>query len=175
MIDADSALRTEHARNLVATVGDARNPFRQAGHRQAVFLHRHEHAESAAGLALAFSAVAGTQAYWFCRQYKTHGAALASTSIGCGHVAYSCRCLSVASQTCALPPSANSSIPVTKLESSEPRKSATLAISSGAAMRPIGTVDTMRAMASGGMAAFLSPGSGNCTNGSTRGAYRPQP
>jgi len=34
-------------------------------------------------------------------------------------------------------------------ESSEPRKSATLAISSGSAMRPIGTVDTMRAMASG--------------------------
>jgi hypothetical protein len=57
-------------------------------------------------------------------------------------------------QTCALPPSANSSIPVTKLESSEPRKSATLAISSGSAMRPIGTVDTMRPKASAGMAAF---------------------
>src|SRR6266478_6766704 len=134
MIDADSALRTEHARNLVATVGDARNPFRQAGHRQAVFLHRHEHAESAAGLALAFSAVAGTQAYWFCRQYKTHGAALASTSIGCGHVAYSGRYLSVASQTCALPPSANRSIPVTKHASPDPTRKAHPASSSGSAL-----------------------------------------
>src|SRR5882672_3478257 len=86
MIDADSALWTEHARNLIAAVRDTRNLLCQAGHLQAVFPHRHEHAEGAAGLALAFFAVTGTQAYWLCRQYKTHGAALASTGVGCGHV-----------------------------------------------------------------------------------------
>src|SRR6266404_392614 len=51
-------------------------------------------------------------------------------------------------QICALPPSTNSSMPVTKLESSDARKSAALAISSGEPMRPIGTVDTIRAIAS---------------------------
>src|SRR5882757_2734062 len=86
MIDADSTLWTEHARNLIAAVRDTRNLLCQAGHLQAVFPHRHEHAEGAAGLALAFFAVTGTQAYWLCRQYKTHGAALASTGVGCGHV-----------------------------------------------------------------------------------------
>src|ERR1700730_5360987 len=49
MIDADSALGTERTRNLVATVGDTRRLLRQAGHCQAVFLHRHGHAEGAAG------------------------------------------------------------------------------------------------------------------------------
>jgi len=39
-----------------------------------------------------------------------------------------------------LPPSTNSSIPVTKLESSDDRNNATLATSSGSPMRPIGTV-----------------------------------
>src|SRR5260370_38630402 len=53
-------------------------------------------------------------------------------------------------QTCALPPSTNSSIPVTKLESSDARNNAVLAISSGSPMRPIGTVDTIRAITSGG-------------------------
>jgi hypothetical protein len=72
MIDADPALGTEHTRNLVATVGDARKLLRRAGHCQAVFRHRHGHAEGAAGLALAFFAVAGNQAYWFRRQYVTH-------------------------------------------------------------------------------------------------------
>ena len=71
MIDADSALGTEHTRHLVATVGDTRNLLRQAGHCQAVFLQRHGHAEGAAGLALAFFAVAGNQAYWLRRQYVT--------------------------------------------------------------------------------------------------------
>src|SRR5579862_4043265 len=51
-------------------------------------------------------------------------------------------------QTCALPPSTNSSIPVTKLESSEARYSAALATSSGFPMRPMGMVDTMRAITS---------------------------
>ncbi len=41
-------------------------------------------------------------------------------------------------------------MPVTKLESSEARNSAALAISPDVPMRPIGTVDTIRAMASGG-------------------------
>src|SRR6266481_4600838 len=68
MIDADSAIRTEHTGNLVATVGATRKLLRQAGHCQAVFRHRHGHAEGAAGLALALFAVAGNQAYWFCRQ-----------------------------------------------------------------------------------------------------------
>jgi hypothetical protein len=72
MIDADPALGTEHTRNLVATVGDARKLLRRAGYCQAVFRHRHGHAEGAAGLALAFFAVAGSQAYWFRRQYVTH-------------------------------------------------------------------------------------------------------
>src|SRR6202453_582182 len=51
-------------------------------------------------------------------------------------------------QICALPPSTYSSIPVTKLESSEARNNATLATSSGSPMRPIGMVDTMRAITS---------------------------
>jgi DNA-binding transcriptional LysR family regulator len=68
MIDADSALGTEHTHNLVAAVGDTRYLLRQAGHCQAVFLHRHGHAEGAAGLALAFFAVAGSQAYWLRHQ-----------------------------------------------------------------------------------------------------------
>src|ERR1700722_713948 len=51
---------------------------------------------------------------------------------------------------CPLPPSTKSSIPVTKLESSEARNSAALAISSGSPTRPIGMVDTIRAMASAG-------------------------
>src|ERR1700722_5217359 len=51
-------------------------------------------------------------------------------------------------QICALPPSTNSSIPVTKLESSDARNNATLATSSGSPMRPIGMVDTMRAITS---------------------------
>ena len=40
--------------------------------------------------------------------------------------------------TCAMPPSAKSSVPVTKLLSSDARKSTALATSSGAPMRPIG-------------------------------------
>src|SRR6202007_1751900 len=55
-----------------------------------------------------------------------------------------------ADQTCPLPPSTNSSMPVTKLESSEARNSTAFAISSGSPMRPIGMVDTIRAMASAG-------------------------
>src|ERR1700723_853752 len=51
-------------------------------------------------------------------------------------------------QICALPPSTNSSIPVTKRESSDARNNATLATSSGSPMRPIGMVDTMRAITS---------------------------
>jgi HD domain len=53
-------------------------------------------------------------------------------------------------QICALPPSTNSSMPVTKLESSQARNSAVLAISSGFPIRPIGMVDTILAMASAG-------------------------
>jgi hypothetical protein len=45
-----------------------------------------------------------------------------------------------------LPPSTNSSLPVTKLESSEARNSAALAISSGSLIRPIGIVETIRAI-----------------------------
>src|SRR5258707_1573708 len=41
-------------------------------------------------------------------------------------------------------------MPVTKLESSEARNSAALAISSGSPIRPIGIVDTIRAIASTG-------------------------
>src|SRR6202021_4174813 len=52
-------------------------------------------------------------------------------------------------QIWALPPSTNSSIPVTKLESSEARNNATFATSSGSPMRPIGMVDTIRAITSG--------------------------
>src|SRR5882762_9428915 len=51
-------------------------------------------------------------------------------------------------QTWALPPSTNSSIPVTKLESSDARNNATFATSSGSPMRPIGMVDTIRAITS---------------------------
>ncbi len=46
-------------------------------------------------------------------------------------------------QTCAAPPSTNNSMPVTKLESSEARNTATLAISSALPMRPIGMVATI--------------------------------
>jgi hypothetical protein len=53
-------------------------------------------------------------------------------------------------QICPLPPSTNSSMPVMKLESSEARNNTALAISSGSPMRPIGMVDTIRAMASVG-------------------------
>jgi hypothetical protein len=53
-------------------------------------------------------------------------------------------------QIWALPPSTNSSMPVMKLESSEARNSAALAISPGEPMRPIGMVDTILAIASGG-------------------------
>ena len=45
-------------------------------------------------------------------------------------------------QICAVPPSTNNSIPVTKLESSEARKSAAVAISWGWPIRPIGIKDT---------------------------------
>lgn len=45
----------------------------------------------------------------------------------------------VAPQTCAAPPSANNSLPLTKLEASEARNTATLPISSGSPTRPIGT------------------------------------
>src|SRR5437879_10002102 len=51
-------------------------------------------------------------------------------------------------QIWALPPSTNSSIPVTKLESSEARNNATFATSSGSPMRPMGMVDTIRAITS---------------------------
>src|SRR5712664_607178 len=51
-------------------------------------------------------------------------------------------------QIWALPPSTNSSMPVTKLESSEARNNPTLATSSGSPMRPIGTVDTICAITS---------------------------
>src|ERR1700722_13970725 len=53
-------------------------------------------------------------------------------------------------QICALPPSTKSSIPVTKLESSDARKRAALAISSDSPMRPIGMVDAIHAIASAG-------------------------
>ena len=52
-------------------------------------------------------------------------------------------------QIWALPPSTNSSIPVTKLESSDARNKAALATSSGSPIRPIGMVDTIRAITSG--------------------------
>src|ERR1700733_13041096 len=51
-------------------------------------------------------------------------------------------------QTCARPPSTNSSTPVTKLESSDARYNAALATSSGSPMRPIGTVESIRAITS---------------------------
>src|SRR5260370_38545693 len=51
-------------------------------------------------------------------------------------------------QIWALPPSTNRSIPVAKLESSEARNNAPLATSSGSPMRPIGIVDTIRAITS---------------------------
>jgi hypothetical protein len=56
-------------------------------------------------------------------------------------------------QICALPPSMDSSIPVTKLESSEARNSAALATSAGSPSRPIGMVDTILSMVSSGCAA----------------------
>src|SRR6266404_2470160 len=43
--------------------------------------------------------------------------------------------------TCAIPPSAKSSMPVTKLESSDARNRATLATSSACPMRPSGTCE----------------------------------
>src|SRR5260370_42175032 len=52
-------------------------------------------------------------------------------------------------QIWALPPSTNSSIPVTKLESSEARNSAAFATSLGSPIRPIGMVETIRAITSG--------------------------
>src|SRR3984893_7473322 len=52
-------------------------------------------------------------------------------------------------QTWARPPSTNNSMPVTKLESSEARNNAAFATSSGSPMRPIGMVDTIRAITSG--------------------------
>jgi hypothetical protein len=51
-------------------------------------------------------------------------------------------------QICALPPSTKSSMPVTKLESSEARNSAALATSSGSPMRPIGMVEAIFSMVS---------------------------
>src|SRR5258708_16795683 len=54
-----------------------------------------------------------------------------------------------ADQTWPRPPSTNSSMPVTKLESSEARNTAALATSSGSPMRPIGMVATILAMMSG--------------------------
>jgi hypothetical protein len=45
-------------------------------------------------------------------------------------------------QICATPPSTNSSMPVTKLESLEARKSAAVAISSGRPIVPRGMSDT---------------------------------
>src|ERR1700746_426694 len=70
MIDADSALGTEHPRNFVATLGDTRKLLRQAGHGQAVFIHTH--AQGAPGCARAFFPVPGTQAYGVRRQSVTH-------------------------------------------------------------------------------------------------------
>src|ERR1700690_54834 len=58
-------------------------------------------------------------------------------------------------QTCAVPPSTNSSMPVTKLESSEARNTATLAISSALPMRPIGMLATIWAMACFGSGAKI--------------------
>src|SRR5882757_7163532 len=55
-----------------------------------------------------------------------------------------------AGQTCPRPPSTNSSMPVTKLESSEARNTAALATSSGSPTRPIGMEARILAMASGG-------------------------
>src|SRR5579864_4736818 len=52
-------------------------------------------------------------------------------------------------QICALPPSTNSSMPVTKLESSEARNNAAFATSSGSPIRPMGMVETIRATTSG--------------------------
>jgi hypothetical protein len=55
---------------------------------------------------------------------------------------------SIDAQICALPPSTKSSMPVTKLESSEARNRAALATSSASPMRPIGMVDKILAIAS---------------------------
>jgi len=60
-----------------------------------------------------------------------------------------CSCLRPFDQICALPPSTNSSIPVTKLESSEAKNNAAFATSPGSPMRPIGMVETIRAITSG--------------------------
>jgi hypothetical protein len=72
MIDADAALRAEHACDFVATVGDTAELLRHAGHCHAVPLYWHGHAECAARLALTFFAVAGEQAYWFRGHHVTH-------------------------------------------------------------------------------------------------------
>src|SRR5271163_1864895 len=53
-------------------------------------------------------------------------------------------------QTWDRPPSTNSSMPVTKLESSDARNSAALATSSACPIRPIGMLDTSLAMMSAG-------------------------
>src|SRR5260370_35888889 len=67
-----------------------------------------------------------------------------------------------ADQTRRRLPSTNSSMPVTKLESSEARNTAALATSSGSPMRPIGMVARILAMASGGcrstMGVLIGPG-----------------
>src|ERR1700722_5264377 len=63
-------------------------------------------------------------------------------------------------QICALPPSTNNSIPVTKLESSDARNSAALAISSASPIRPIGIVDTILAMVSGDCRATIGVSTG---------------
>src|SRR6202451_4230349 len=77
-------------------------------------------------------------------------------------------------QTCALPPSTNSSIPVTKLESSDARYSAALATSSGFPMRPIGMVDTIRAITSADcrLASGVSIGPGLTTFERIRRSFR---
>jgi hypothetical protein len=69
MIDTDPAFGAEHAFNLVATIGATRKLLRQTGHCQVILLHRHRQAEGAAGLALAFLAVAGKQA----DRFRRHG------------------------------------------------------------------------------------------------------
>ena len=59
------------------------------------------------------------------------------------HVLFSLVCAFVCAQTCAWPPSTKSSTPVTKLESSDARNSAALAISSGSATRPSGSSEAI--------------------------------
>jgi hypothetical protein len=59
------------------------------------------------------------------------------------HARHFRRCVGVLpGYICAVPPSTNSSMPVTKLESPEARKSAAVAISRGWPMRPIGMIET---------------------------------